>query len=117
MVGQAPRECFSEMVTEREGEAGSVRLGERGSLPSVPPVALPQGPCPVLADLLAAGLSLFGSGLRPRTQRGHLNLPLPSRFFPPHLDLQFVGHRLFKATKAKIHLESFSRQQDGIRPF
>ena len=81
-----------EGVGEDDGGAGTMGMhlwngyrergwGERGSLPSVPPVALPHGPCPVLADLLAAVLSLFGSGLRPRTQRGHLNLPLPCLLF------------------------------------
>lgn len=100
MVGQAPRECFFAMVTKREGEAGSVG---RGVLPSVPPVTLPQGPCPVLADVLAAALSLFSSGLRPRTQRGHLNLPLPCLlFFLPQLDSSLLAVSCLKPPKRKF---------------
>ena len=65
----------------KRGWGGKCGARGEGSLPLVAPVTLPQGPCPVLADVLAAALSLFSSGLRPRTQQGHLNLPLPCLLF------------------------------------
>lgn len=103
MVGRAPQECFFAVVTKREGEAGSVGLGERGHCHPSHLSHCPRAPALSWLTSLAAALSLFSSGLRPRTQRGHLNLPLPCLlFFLPQLDSSLLAVSCLKPPKRKF---------------
>lgn len=59
-MGRAPQECFFAVVTKREGEAGSVGLGERGHCHPSHLSHCPRASSPVLADVPGCGaLSLF----------------------------------------------------------